>query len=141
MTLEDIEQQLPEGFHDASLDNLEFDMKNAILKLQFELLVEGLPKTILRLGECTIKNVSFFSASPYILFMPEKKSANPDRKWELTVFNLKKGIPEDFKMDMTLLNKSHSTSTLLLGDEKTWFNIIVSYETVDFKWIGEARTI
>ncbi|MHB9139533.1 MAG: hypothetical protein ACYC4Q_09030 [Victivallaceae bacterium] len=144
MTFEEIEKQLPKGFHDATLKNLEFNMEDLTVKFGFEFLVkydEISGKTIFRLGECAVKNVSFFATTPYLLFMPTKNNPEVKPNWSLTVFNLKQGVPEDFKLDRALLNKKHSSSCFFLGDDATFFEIIIAYETVEFNWIGEEAAI
>jgi len=93
MTMQEIEQDLPCGFHDASLDYFNFDIGNLILVLKFQLLIghdEKLNRTIYKIGEFTIKHVSFFAIDPYFLFMASKNRPRPKNKWGSSGFAVRK---------------------------------------------------
>ena len=140
MTLEDIEQQLPNGFKDAILENLEFDMQNLSIRLKFNIWIDANKQThqeTWRKGEVLLKNIAFFTISPHLSFVVSKNRQYPKLKWEVSVLDLFKGIPEDFNLDRSLIDNKHF-SCFHMREENLFFRMLVSYEIADFKWLGEA---
>lgn len=143
MTFEDVENRLPQGFHDATIESLSFDFSERRLRLVFDLLVkydETSTKTVLRLGEFIVNGVLLFAVNPCT---SSAIQAKPQRgsKSVLTVFKLKKELPVNFELNKSVLNRAGLTTTFFVGDGNDFFDIVVSYQTTEFRWINEERMI
>ena len=108
MTLENIEEQLPNGFHDSELKNINLDLNNQILTLTLDVDLsdhdtdtEGSRK-----AELCIRNLSFFTLVPYLcqteLPLNDKSmklliSRHSEKGYKFvstTILGLEKGFPE-----------------------------------------------
>lgn len=75
MTLEEIEQDLPNGLHDAQIQQIEMDYEEARLALRVKVLL-GLPgeptqtRERYRPGMITFLGVQFFSIEPKLFVIP-----------------------------------------------------------------------
>jgi len=143
MTFEDVENTLPQGFHDASIESLSFNFSERKLRLAFDLLVkydEASTKTVLRFGEVIAKGVSLFAVYPCSTSTTQIKPHRGDKS-SLTVFKFKKGLPDSCKVNKSALNDAGTTATFFIGDGNDFFDMAVSYQTTEFRWINEERTI
>lgn len=132
MTIEEIENNLPEGFHDANLEAFVLDLQNMLLKLSFNLLIgydESNDKTIYRRGEVLVRNVSFFNVSPYMA-LPMGKIAG-------TVFNISNELPVDSGIPIELIKQSKWVADLYVGDAPSFFDVSFGYESAEFTWTGK----
>lgn len=144
MTIKEIEESLPHGFHDAVLENINFEMENLTLILGFNMWIdlEGEADTdIWRKSNIIIKNISFFAIDPYFLFVANKNRPRPKNKWGPEVFGFSNQMPKEIKINRAMLNKNHLIANFFMGDENIFYNLIISYETAEFKWVGEPIVI
>lgn len=139
MTLEDIEQQFPQGFRDAILENLEFNAVIGVLTLKFNIWLEHdrVSNTeTWRKGKVVFREVSFFTISPHCLVSAD--GYNSTLKRQIVVYDLVKGLPEDLTRDKSLPNKNQLASCFFMGDGQMFFRLPISYMDAEFKWAGEA---
>lgn len=132
MTMEEIEKQLPQGFHDANLESFELDLSNMSAKLSFNILIgysKRDDKTIYRRGEIFIKNVSFFNTSPYVAIPKEKTTG--------TVFNVSTKLPDSSAIPSELIKRAKFIANLYVGDTPSFFDLSVGYESAEFAWTGK----
>ena len=136
MTLEEIENKLPNGFHDAFLEHMDFDMANLTLILQ---LMVWVPITVSGDNEapqrCEIKitNVSLLFISPYLPAIKKQQQGLSATE----IFSLKKGIPDNCKFDRALINKNHFSYSFYIGNSDSFADIVIGAENAEFRWIGE----
>ncbi|MGD9641941.1 MAG: hypothetical protein AB7V08_04290 [Elusimicrobiales bacterium] len=128
MTIEEIEKSLPNGFHDAVLENFMLDIQSGVLKLSFNLLVEyneQTDKTIYRRGEILAKSVSIFKISPYMAISQKKGGG--------TVFNVSNKFPDDSRGSSKQIKVDH-VSNFYIGSDSSFVDLTVGYASAEFAW-------